>query len=40
MEALWGRAVRILSDPEELFLLILFLAFAGFAVDWMLRIIG
>lgn len=40
LEAMWARTLRVLSDPEQLFLLILFLAFAGFAVDWMLRIIG
>lgn len=36
-----GRgALRILSSPEELFLLILFVAFTGFAIDWTLRILG
>jgi hypothetical protein len=40
LEEFKARVMRILSSPEELFLLILFLAFAGFAVDWFLRILG
>ncbi|MDT8340631.1 MAG: hypothetical protein RQ751_03885 [Longimicrobiales bacterium] len=40
LQEAWGRAVRILTSPEELILLILFVAFVGFAVDWFLRILG
>lgn len=34
------RVRAILASPEELFMLILFLAFAGFAVHWLLLILG
>lgn len=34
-----GQIWRLLSSPEELALLILFLALAGFGVDWLLRIV-
>lgn len=40
LDRAWERALRILSSPEELFLLILFVAFSVFAVDWLLMIIG
>lgn len=40
LAGLRARALRVLSSPEELFLLILFIAFTGFAIDWFLRILG
>jgi hypothetical protein len=30
---------RLVTSPEELALLVLFLALAGFGVDWLLRIV-
>lgn len=32
--------MRILSSPEELALLVLFVAFVYFGIDWLLRILG
>lgn len=40
LETLWERALRVLSSPEELFLLVLFVAFTVFAVNWLLLILG
>lgn len=40
LERAFERALRILSSPEELFLLVLFIAFSVFAVHWLLLIAG
>lgn len=40
LEEAWGRVARIFSSVEELALLILFLAFVWFAVDWLLLMLG
>lgn len=40
LEVSWERAVRVLSSPEELALLILFLGLVAFAVDVALRILA
>lgn len=40
LAALRGRLARVFSSVEETVFLVLFLAFVGFAVDWLLRILG
>lgn len=40
LEIAWERTVRVLSSPEELALLILFLGLVAFAVDVALRILA
>jgi len=40
LAALRARLARIFSSVEETVFLVLFLAFVGFAVDWLLRILG
>jgi hypothetical protein len=40
LEALRDRVARLFTSVEEVSLLILFLAFVWFAIDWALRIIG
>jgi hypothetical protein len=40
LEALRKRLVRLISSVEELALLVLFLAFVGFAVHWFLLLLG
>lgn len=39
-EALWERVVRTISSLDELFFLVLFLAFVGFVIYWGLLIVG
>lgn len=38
MTAIWSRAVRALSNVEEVVFIILFIAFVFFGIDWFLRI--
>ena len=40
LEGLWSRVVRIVSNVEELALFILLIAFAGFAVHWLILMLG
>lgn len=40
LKALGTLVVRIFSSVEEIALVILFIAFVGFAIDWLLRIMG
>lgn len=40
VEAVWGRVVRAISSFPEIAFLILFLAFLGFAVNWLLLMMG
>lgn len=39
-DSLGSRVMRVLSSPEELALLVLFVAFVYFGIDWLLRILG
>jgi hypothetical protein len=38
--ALWGHLVRGTSSMEEIVFLIMFIAFVGFGIDWLLKIFG
>jgi len=39
LKAFWGRLARRTPSLEEVFLLVLALSMAGFAIDWALRIL-
>ncbi|MFC1575066.1 hypothetical protein ACFL5A_00265 [Gemmatimonadota bacterium] len=40
LKAFWGRLIPSAHTVEAVFLLILVLSMAGFAVDWVLKILG
>ncbi len=40
LDVIWTQAKRLISSPDELVFLILFVAFVGFAIHWLFLIMG